>query len=300
MPLLSGAARALGEQAIQEEVTMDNPRAEKVAVVEEVRRQFEESNAAILTEYRGLKVKELAGLRRSVRSSGGEYKIYKNTLVRLAAKQSGLENLEEMLVGPTGITFVTGDAAAVAKVLRDYARTNPLLLIKGGVLGEKIIGPRETTALAELPSRETLLAQLAGAMAAPMQQLAGLLQALPRNLAYGLAALRDKKAAEEGVAPSAAAPAAEPEAAESEAAEPEATAEAPEAAEPEATAESGPAEPEAAEPVVTAESETAGPEAAEPEAAEPEAAEPEAAEPEAAVEAEAATESESESEPTAE
>ena len=175
---------------------MDNPRAEKVAVVEEVREHFEGADAAILTEYRGLKVKELAGLRRSLRTNGGEYKIYKNTLVTLAARQSGLTDLEPLLEGPTAIAFVKGDAAAVAKTLRDYARTNPLLVIKGGVLGDKVIGPPETTALAELPSREVLLAQLAGAMAAPLQQMAGLLQALPRNMAYGLAALRDKLEAE--------------------------------------------------------------------------------------------------------
>lgn len=171
---------------------MDNPRPEKVAVVDEVREHFGSSDAVILTEYRGLKVKELAGLRRQLRTSGGEYKVYKNTLVELAAKEQGLAELEPMLHGPTGITFVKGDAAAVAKALRDYSRTNPLLVIKGGVLGDKIIDATETTALAELPSREVLLAQLAGAIAAPMQQMAGLLQALPRNLAYGLAALRDK------------------------------------------------------------------------------------------------------------
>jgi large subunit ribosomal protein L10 len=204
---------------LKEEVTMDNPRAEKVAVVDEVRRRFDDANAAILTEYRGLKVKDLAGLRRSLRANGGEYKIYKNTLVRLAARSSGLSELEELLVGPTGITFVDGDAAAVAKVLRDYARTNPLLVIKGGVLGDKVIGATETSALAELPSREVLLARFAGALAAPMQQLAGLLQALPRNLAYGLAALRDLRAASEPAAePVAEAPAAvaEPEVAEAE------------------------------------------------------------------------------------
>ena len=185
---------------------MDNPRGEKVAVVDEVRQRFSDSDAAILTEYRGLKVKELAGLRRSLRASGGEYKIYKNTLVRLAAKDTGLADLEEMLVGPTGITFVNGDAAAVAKVLKDFSRTNPLLVIKGGVLGDKIIDAKATSALAELPSREVLLARIAGGLAAPMQQFAGLLQALPRNLAYGLAALRDKKAEGE---PAAAAPEAE-------------------------------------------------------------------------------------------
>src|SRR3984957_19853833 len=173
---------------------MDNPRAEKVAVVNEVRQRFDDADAAILTEYRGLKVKDLAGLRRSLRSSGGDYKIYKNTLVRLAAQGSGLAELEEMLIGPTAIAFVDGDAAAVAKVLRDYARTNPLLVIKGGVLGDKVIGAAETSALADLPSRDVLLARFAGALAAPLQQLAGLLQPLPRTLAYGRAALRDLRA----------------------------------------------------------------------------------------------------------
>lgn len=173
---------------------MDNPRPEKVAVVDEVREHFEGADAAILTEYRGLKVKDLAELRRSLRSNGGEYKIYKNTLVTLAAKANGLDELEPMLTGPTAIAFIKGDAAAVAKSLRDYSKTNPLLVIKGGVLGEKIIDAKETGALADLPSREQLLAQLAGVMAAPMRTFAGLLQALPRDLAYGLVALRDKQA----------------------------------------------------------------------------------------------------------
>jgi large subunit ribosomal protein L10 len=173
---------------------LDNPRSEKVAVVDEVRQRFDDASAAILTEYRGLKVKDLAGLRRTLRASGGEYKIYKNTLVRLAARDSGFADLEGMLVGPTAIAFVDGDAAAVAKALRDFARTNPLLIIKGGVLGDRVMDARETTALADLPPRDVLLARFAGALAAPMQQLAGLLQALPRNLAYGLAALRDQRA----------------------------------------------------------------------------------------------------------
>jgi large subunit ribosomal protein L10 len=173
---------------------MENPRPANVAVVEEVQRRFHDADGAILTEYRGLKVKDLATLRRSLRTSGGEYKIYKNTLVRLAAQGSGLSDLESLLVGPTAIAFVDGDPAAVAKALRDYARTNPLLVLKGGVLGTKVLTAEETAALAELPSREVLLARFAGLLAAPMQQLAGLLQALPRNFAYGLAALRDKRA----------------------------------------------------------------------------------------------------------
>lgn len=212
---------------------MDNPRAEKVAVVDEVRQHFDESDAAILTEYRGLKVKELAELRRNLAPAGGEYRIYKNTLVRFAARDAGLGELEPMLVGPTAIAFVKGDAAAVAKSLRDYARTQPLLVIKGGVLGDKVLSSEQTAALAELPSREVLLARIAGGLAAPLQQMAGLLQALPRSFAYGLAALRDKKVA---AGEDAGTPAAEPElGAAPAAAEPEAAdaAEAP-AAEPEA------------------------------------------------------------------
>jgi len=174
---------------------VENPRPEKVAVVDEVREQLTSVDAALFTEYRGLKVKDLATLRRSLASSGGQYKIYKNTLVRLAAHQSGLEGLDDLLVGPVGIAFVRGDAAAVAKALRDFARSNPSLVVKGGVLGERILGAAETAALADLPSREVLLAQLAGAFAAPLRQLAGLMEALPRNLAYGLAALRDRLSA---------------------------------------------------------------------------------------------------------
>jgi large subunit ribosomal protein L10 len=174
---------------------MDNPRPEKVAVVAEVRERFVDSDAVILTEYRGLKVKELATLRRSLTPSGGDYKVYKNTLVRFAARDAGLEGLESLLEGPTGVAFVKGDAAAVAKTLRDFSRTQPLLVIKGGVLGNKVLTVAETTALAELPSREVLLSRFAGALAAPLQQMAGLLQALPRNFAYGLKALVDQKVA---------------------------------------------------------------------------------------------------------
>jgi large subunit ribosomal protein L10 len=233
---------------------MDNPRPDKVAVVDEVRDHFDSSSAAILTEYRGLKVKDLATLRRTLRTSGGDYKIYKNTLVTLAARRSGLADLEPLLEGPTAIAFVKGDAAGVAKALRDYARTNPLLVIKGGVLGDKVIGAPETTALADLPSREVLLAQLAGAIAAPLQQFAGLLQALPRNLAYGLAALRDKREAENPTPAEPAAVEAPAEPAAEAPAEPEPAAEAP--AEPEPAAEAA-AEPEppaeaAAEPAAQA------------------------------------------------
>jgi large subunit ribosomal protein L10 len=198
---------------------MDNPRPEKAAVVEEVRTRLSSANAALLTEYRGLNVGEIARLRRTLRDAGGEYKIYKNTLVRFAVRDLGLDELESLLVGPTAIAFVDTDAAAVAKALRDFSRTNPSLVVKGGLLGTTLLSARDAAALAELPSREQLLAQLAGALAAPMVRFAGLLEALPRNFAYGLRALIDRQ----GGAPEPEAPAPEPEAAtpEPEAAAPE-------------------------------------------------------------------------------
>jgi len=192
---------------------LDNPRPEKVAVVDEVKARLQSSSAAILTEYRGMKVGDLSTLRRSLRESGGDYKIYKNTLVRFAVKDLGLDELESMLVGPTAIAFVEGDAVGVAKTLRDYARTNPLLIVKGGVLGESVLSAADAAALADLPPREVLLARLAGMLAAPMQQFAGLLQALPRNFAYGLKALIDQ-GGNPGVAEAAAPAAAEAPAAE--------------------------------------------------------------------------------------
>jgi large subunit ribosomal protein L10 len=173
--------------------SMENPRAEKVAVVAEVRERLSSASATILTEYRGLSVKDLATLRRSLRDAGGEYKIYKNTLVRFAVQELGLTDLEGLLTGPTAITFVETDAVPVAKALRDFARVNPHLVVKGGLLGGNVLTPADANALAELPPRDVLLARLAGGLAAPLQQFAGLLQALPRNLAYGLKALIDLK-----------------------------------------------------------------------------------------------------------
>src|SRR4029077_629191 len=141
----------------------------KVAVVNEVRDRLSSSDAAILTEYRGLNVSELATLRGTLGEAGGQYKIYKNTLVRFAVRELGLSELEEMLLGPTAIAFVDGDAAAVAPQARGFSRTTPARLNKGRGLGETILSAKDASALAELPSREQLLAQPAGAMAAPLQ-----------------------------------------------------------------------------------------------------------------------------------
>ncbi|HEX4217351.1 MAG TPA: 50S ribosomal protein L10 [Acidimicrobiales bacterium] len=186
---------------------MDNPRADKVAVVNEVRGRLEASEGALLTEYRGLSVAELAELRRDLARAGGEYKIYKNTLVRLAVADSPQASIQDLLTGPTAIAFVDGDVSAVAKALRDFGRSNPSLVIKGGIVGDGLLSASEITVLADLPSRDVLLAQVAGAFAAPVQQLAGLIQALPRNLAYGLSALLAKREEEGPAASAEAAPA---------------------------------------------------------------------------------------------
>ena len=198
---------------------MDNPRAEKVAVVDEVRERLEASTGAVLTEYRGLTVAELAALRQELANVGGDYKVYKNTLVRLAVADGPQAEIRDMLTGPTAIAFVQGDVSAVAKALRDFARGNPNLVVKGGVVGSGILSASDIGVLADLPPRDTLLAQLAGALAAPLQQLAGLMQALPRNLAYGISALVEQRQAGGEVLESAATPAEDPQAAEDSTAE---------------------------------------------------------------------------------
>jgi large subunit ribosomal protein L10 len=181
---------------------MENPRPEKVAVVDEVQERLTSAGAALLTEYRGLNVSAIGELRRALRQAGGDYKIYKNTLVRFAARNAGLE-LDELLTGPTAIAFVVerpdgapADAVLVAKALRDFARTNPALVVKGGIMADKALSAEDARALADIEPRDVLLARFAGALAAPMQQFAGLLQALPRNFAYGLQALIDERGAE--------------------------------------------------------------------------------------------------------
>ncbi|HLJ06938.1 MAG TPA: 50S ribosomal protein L10, partial [Acidimicrobiia bacterium] len=175
---------------------MENPRPEKVAVVEEVRERLASANASVITEYRGLTVTQLAELRKAL-SAVGDYKVYKNTLVRLAVAGGEYEGLSDLLVGPTAIAFVNGELSAAAKALRDFARLHPALIVKGGFAAGSALSTEDLTAMADLPSREVLLSRLAGGLAAPLQQLAGLLQALPRNLAYGISALLDERRAAE-------------------------------------------------------------------------------------------------------
>jgi large subunit ribosomal protein L10 len=167
----------------------------KVAVVDEVRTRIGESSASIVSEYRGLSVSELGQLRAALAAVGGDYRIFKNTLVRRAIDGGEYQPLSEYLTGPSALTFVQGDVSAVAKALKDFARANPLLVIKGGLADGSLLSSSDLAALADLPPRDVLLARIAGALAAPLQQMAGLLEALPRNLAYGIAALIEQREA---------------------------------------------------------------------------------------------------------
>jgi large subunit ribosomal protein L10 len=170
-------------------------RTHKAIVVDQVKARINDASASIVTEYRGLTVAELAQLRDALAAVGGDYKIFKNTLVKRAIDGGEYQPLSDYLTGPTALTFVDGDVSAVAKALKDFARANPLLVIKGGLADGTLLSSSDLSALADLPSRDVLLARIAGALAAPMQQMAGLLQALPRSLAYGLSALIEQREA---------------------------------------------------------------------------------------------------------
>lgn len=172
---------------------MSTVRSEKEAVVAEIRGKIESASAVIITEYRGLTVQNLAALRGLLRPVGAEYRVYKNTLCRFAAREANIEGLDALFVGPTAITFIDGDVAAVAKILKDYAKTNALLVIRGGAVANMVISTREVEILADLPSRDVMLSQFAGLLQSPLVKTANLLQALPRNMAYGLKALIDQK-----------------------------------------------------------------------------------------------------------
>jgi large subunit ribosomal protein L10 len=180
-------------------------RAEKVAAVAEMTERFQSSAGAVLTEYRGLSVAQLGELRRSL-DGNATFAVVKNTLTKLAASEAGVTaELTELLSGPSAIAFVQGDVVEAAKGLRDFAKANPLLVIKGGVLDGKLISPAEIVRIADLEPREVLLAKLAGAMKASMSGAAATFAALPAQMARLLGALEEKRAAEQPAADEAAA-----------------------------------------------------------------------------------------------
>jgi large subunit ribosomal protein L10 len=230
--------------------------AEKVAAVAELTERFRGSSGAVLTEYRGLTVAQLAELRRSL-GDNATFAVVKNTLTKIAVTEAGLsDQLSSLLAGPSAVAFVDGDVVEAAKGLRDFARANPLLVIKGGVLDGQALTPAEVVRLADVEPREVLLAKLAGAMKATQARAAGAFSALPVQMAQLADALRAKLEAEQGApaeaAPVEAAPAEAPAAAE--AAAEAATDEAPAAEAPaaEAPADEAPAAADEAPPAAEA------------------------------------------------
>ena len=175
------------------------PTQAKAAVIDEITERFQSSSAAVLTEYRGLTVAQLTQLRRSL-GEGSSYAVVKNTLTKRAAEQVGHADLAPLLNGPTAIAFIEGDPVNAAKAIRDFARTNPLLVVKGGVVEGRTVGAAEVTALADVEPREVLLAKLAGAMMGNLSKAAGLFQAPLSQVARLAAALQEKREGEEQAA----------------------------------------------------------------------------------------------------
>jgi large subunit ribosomal protein L10 len=170
-------------------------RAEKQAAVTEIVDSFNDSAGAVLTEYRGLTVKQLQELRRSL-GENASYAVVKNTLAKLAAKDAGIDGFDDLLTGPTAIAFIKGDVVEAAKGLRDFAKANPTLVIKGGVLDGKPLDANEVAKLADLESREVLMGKLAGAMLASLSQAVYLLNAPIAQAARLAGALQAKREAE--------------------------------------------------------------------------------------------------------
>ncbi|MCJ7781080.1 MAG: 50S ribosomal protein L10 [Acidimicrobiia bacterium] len=179
------------------------PRPEKVQAVADIKERIEGAQAVFLAEYAGLSVQEQQTLRRELRANGAEFKVVKMTLARLAAADLDIEDLDELLIGPTGLTFADGDPVGAAKVLRDFAKGHEVLVIKGGLLGREFLTPERVAELADIEPREVLLARIAGAFEAPMAKMAGLLAALPRNAATMMQQLLEKKQEESSELPAA-------------------------------------------------------------------------------------------------
>ncbi|MFV2083374.1 50S ribosomal protein L10 [Micromonospora sp. LOL_021] len=174
----------------------DKPvRTDKATAVADLTERFRESGATVLTEYRGLTVAQLTQLRRSLGQSA-TYSVAKNTLAKRAASDAGIDGLDELFTGPTALTFVSGDVVEAAKGLRDFAKANPMLVIKGGVFEGRAITATEVNKLADLESREVLLAKLAGGMKANLSKAAAVLQAPLSKTARLAAALQDKRESE--------------------------------------------------------------------------------------------------------
>ena len=173
------------------ELAMPTP--EKIQAVADIRERLEGAEAVFFTEYRGLSVKAVQDLRRSLRESGAEYRVVKMTLAKLAAGEAGMEGLDEFLSGPTALAFAHGDPVATAKALKDFSKDNAVFVLKAGYLSGDILTPEEVSRLADLEPRDVLLAMIAGAVKAPLFKAAGMFSSFNRDAASMFSQLMDKK-----------------------------------------------------------------------------------------------------------
>jgi len=169
------------------------PTPEKVQAVADIREWLEGAEAVFFTEYRGLTVKAVQDLRRSLRESGADYKVVKMTLAKLAAGEAGIEGLDEYLSGPTALAFAKSDPVATAKALKDFSKGNEVFVLKAGYLSGEILTPEEVSRLADIEPREVLLAMIAGAAKAPLFKAAGMFSSFSRDAASMFSQLMDKK-----------------------------------------------------------------------------------------------------------
>ncbi|MDR2140589.1 MAG: 50S ribosomal protein L10 [Deltaproteobacteria bacterium] len=170
-------------------------RQKKEAVVAELIELFQTAEAIFLTDFKGLSMEVLSSLRRKARQAGAEFRVTKNTLVKLAAKDKPFQQLDGLLEGNNALGYTLKEPAALAKALFDFAKDNDKLVIKGGILGSKVLSPAQILALAKLPSREALLSTLFGTMQAVPTSLVRVLAAVPQKLLYALTAIKDSKEA---------------------------------------------------------------------------------------------------------
>lgn len=169
----------------------------KKAIVEEIKEKVEKAQGLVLVDYRGLNVEEITELRRNYREAGVDYKVYKNTMMRFAFKDTGFEEFNEYLVGPNALVFGFEDPVQPAKITEEFAKDHDELEIKAGIVDGRIVGVDEIKELASLPSREVLIAQTLGGLNAPIAGLANVLQGTIRNLVYALNAIKDKQEGQE-------------------------------------------------------------------------------------------------------
>lgn len=168
----------------------------KSDAVASMRRMIDGQKGVVVTEHRGLTVAEVTVLRKKVREAGAEFRVVKNTLIRLAARETGFEALNEHFAGPTAVGFAKSDPVALARALKEFAATNPKVRIKAGFLDGRVLAPREVEALADLPSREVLLARLAGALASPLSNLVRAMSGPAKQLVYALHSVQEQKSHE--------------------------------------------------------------------------------------------------------